>query len=332
MSGPYVYTPPGVQYASTPYVQSHHSPVVNSPYIPPQTFKYSPYAQPGSLPHTPPTPYAHLPHHVLFPSTGDPNIGGAWDYPQRQRRLSGYGGTDNAHYYTPYIAPPTGHVRRHSFNGQFQPPPFQTTPAAFQTPLPPSTLWHPPGAVSTLQMHPGLDGLNWRGQTFINLSMKVFNPSKSLGNGQYVLLSPEDLSHTATWPPITQLRIICDMIPQWPIDLILDEYGVLPGTLPPPITIYDVLYRIHTRLHEQITHDDWRMLPAEKESAVSRAFTKRCKLLPQEEDSEIKRGVKRVDFLLNKVWFKGLVPVPGHGMGFEVAKLIVSRSSHSQPF
>jgi len=127
------------------------------------------------------------------------------------------------------------------------------------------------------------------------------------------------MSHQATWPPATRLRVICDLIPQWPIDLVLDDSLYVPGTVPPPIKVGDLLAAIHRTLHERITHDDWGRLTEEQVVAVSRAYTRRCRMLPQHEMTERKDGVKKVDFLLKNVWFRGLVPTTDP----TVVKLIV---------
>ncbi|TFK70751.1 hypothetical protein BDN72DRAFT_794854 [Pluteus cervinus] len=313
MASPYVYTP-AVSYTPTPYTQNLSNTPMGSPYIPPQPFGHSPYTPVASLPHTPQTPSHPLPNAlnlVPFPGFADPSFVGAWDFPPRQRRLSGYGGNE----YAPY-PPFGGHVRRHSFNGQYPtaPPMFQYSPFQAQTPLPQSTLWLPAAAPTpaptTIQIHPGLDGLNWRGHTHFNLSLKEFAPSKYLSTGQFVLLSPDDLGQQATIPAMTNLRIICDLIPQWPIDIRLDASQFVPGTIPPPIKVLDVFIVVHKSLQEQISHNEWRKLTEEDVLKVSKAYTRRCRLQQVSELNERKEGVKKVDFLLKNIWFRGLVPTP----------------------
>jgi hypothetical protein len=42
---------------------------------------------------------------------------------------------------------------------------------------------------------------------------------------------------------------------------------------------------------------------------VGAAYTRRCRAMPSTELTLRNQGVKKVDFLLGKKWFKGLVPV-----------------------
>jgi len=51
---------------------------------------------------------------------------------------------------------------------------------------------------------------------------------------------------------------------------------------------------------------DWARLTPTEETEVARVYTKRCKGFGVSEMLQRSQGVKRVDFLLGKVWFKGL--------------------------
>ncbi|EEB87743.1 hypothetical protein MPER_14793 [Moniliophthora perniciosa FA553] len=101
----------------------------------------------------------------------------------------------------------------------------------------------------------------------------------------------------------------------------------------------DVLLCIHRSLHTRITHADWARLNSQEEAAVARAYTQRCKALghqgaqayiggqvgigafgPDVEAAELAQGVKRVDFLLGKTWFRGGVVDWAEG----VIKLVVA--------
>jgi hypothetical protein len=103
----------------------------------------------------------------------------------------------------------------------------------------------------------------------------------------------------------------------------------LPSELAPvplPISLGDVLVSLHRAMHERISHADWETLTEEDAQVVTRAFTQRCRAEairsrvppPQLRDREVaerNQGVKRVDFLLGKTVFKGLVRAPGDPEG-----------------
>jgi hypothetical protein len=126
------------------------------------------------------------------------------------------------------------------------------------------------------------------------------------------------------------MRITCDFIRQWPIELEYTPYDMhgqyfsLPsvnGTVP-PITVGDVLYAIHRTLHQQITHLDWGRLTLSEEIAIARAYTRRCRSIPSVAELEASQGVKKVDFLLERYMFRGLVR--GYGEDdYDEWKLIV---------
>ncbi|KAF8902058.1 hypothetical protein CPB84DRAFT_1846478 [Gymnopilus junonius] len=127
----------------------------------------------------------------------------------------------------------------------------------------------------------------------------------------------EELDRLATQPPISRLHIVCDLIPNWPIDM---TYNAPPGhsVTPPPITVGDVLSAIYNALQMRISQMDWATLTPEAVQLVSRAYTKRCRAVPTAELMLRNQGVKKIDFLLGKVWFKGLQRVG------DVVKLVVA--------
>jgi hypothetical protein len=90
-----------------------------------------------------------------------------------------------------------------------------------------------------------------------------------------------------------------------------------------PISLGDVLVSLHRAMHERISHADWETLTEEDAQIVTR---ERCRAEairsrvppPQLRDREVaerNQGVKRVDFLLGKTVFKGLVRAPGDPEG-----------------
>jgi hypothetical protein len=175
-----------------------------------------------------------------------------------------------------------------------------------------------------ITMHPWLNAEMPRSDFIFNLSTPHFAPMRYVGNNQSVLLTSEELGQPATHPPIYQLNMQCDLIPNWPIALQYNPNPYRSGntypTVAPPITLGDVLSGIHNSLQLGISQYDWAALSLEQERAVSKAYTKRCKAMAS--TTMIRNeGVKRVDFLRGKVWFRGLARV---GEGLENLKLIVS--------
>jgi hypothetical protein len=125
------------------------------------------------------------------------------------------------------------------------------------------------------------------------------------------------------------MRILCDVIPQWPIELECTPYEIhgehlsIPSVNEevPPISFGDVLLAIHRALHKQISRLDWERLTPSEEIAIANAYTRRCSI-PSVSQSETNQGVKRVDFLLDRFIFRGLIRAPGED-GYDEWKLIV---------
>lgn len=324
MSSPFVYTPQS-QYQPTPYNHAHFNTPQHSPFIPDATlYPTSPYANSTSLPGSPHFQKTGLPSTVPFP--GDYGAyAPQWEMPQRQRRPSWHGadfpGTPmmGAQWLQP---DPTEYHRRHSF-GHAGSPYHSPQGWPYQAPnVMPS--WQ---QQSLVMIHPWLNGEAPRGDFFFDLSSGAFAPTRLVGPGQSVILSMEDLQQPATHPAITKLEIVHEKIPQWPIHLQFDPYhngqpfqGVSPNA-PPPINVGDILTAIHRFLHQRITHQDWARLSLQEETEISRAYTRRCKNIPNMEVLERAQGVKRVDFLLSQTRFKGLVRV---GTGWERMRMILA--------
>ncbi|KAF7976650.1 hypothetical protein HWV62_5977 [Athelia sp. TMB] len=216
------------------------------------------------------------------------------------------------------------HNRRHSWGNTVQPPPWSSfTPPTANIPL------NFAPRVPQFLIHPFLNGESPRPDFGFDLSASAFRPVRFI-NGLPAELSMEELREPATHPPITHMRITCDAIPQWPIELEYHPYDAsgqhlsLPsaGGGVPPVSLGDVLFAIHSALHTQISHLDWGRLTISEETAIARAYTRRCRSAPSIEQLEASQGVKRVDFLLDRFVFRGLVRAPGDE-GFNEWKLIV---------
>ncbi|KAF8645331.1 hypothetical protein AX16_007906 [Volvariella volvacea WC 439] len=298
MSGPFVYVPSADSYPTpfgVPYPTSQRS-----PFIPAIPIQGSPWTPVSSLPGTPNRPSATLP---AAPDGYIPAY-----IPVHTRRPSWNGTPPSPFHPASLEVPPLGRPRSNSHGA--------TTYVPFQNPAP---MW--PGvnpwfypANQMYVVNPWLNGEAPRSDFLFNLSYPNFAPMRFLGMGQQVALGWEELSQPATHPPITRLEIVCDLIPEWPI--VLDA-----GAQAQPIRLYDVLLVVHRSLHSQITQDDWKRLSDEAQRRVAKAYERRCALLPQLELVQKSQGVKRVDFLRKKIWFRGLVRMP---QGINVMKMIVA--------
>lgn len=314
MSNPYLYTPNAYHaYQPTPYVDPYINQAQPSPFIPNATlYPSSPYS---SAPGTPRR--VHF-DDELFP-----------DLPPRPRRPSWHAGMMPPMAsmelpqsgYSPYLQPAPSYFsnRRHSFGNSTYQSPWSAYNAL------PGSPWLYPSQPPQFQIHPLLNGESPRPDFFFDLSSPVFSPVRRVGPGQSGPLTMDELRQPATYPPITRLRITCDIIPQWPIELEYNPYESGQLQLPVsavPITLGDILVAIHRGLHTRISHIDWARLSLSEETAIARAYTKRCRSIPSLSQLEASQGVRRVDYLLDKVRFRGLLRVMGE-QGFETMKLVV---------
>jgi hypothetical protein len=289
MSGPYVYTP--ATYEPSPYYIHPHTPQ-RSPFIPPANlFPSSPY--------TPPSPYVDLPgtsHAPYYP-----------DYPdgyRRQRRPSWHAGMAAAPPSPSFLGVPfsPAHNRRHSFGHSNRP------------------AWPYSASSQQCQIHPLLNGEAYGSDLYFDISNPAFAPLRRAGPDHMVMLSVEELREPATIPTITTMRITHDAIPHWPIDFEF-VHGEYDAMNPLPITVGDVLWMIHSSLHRQISHQDWARLGQSEVTAIARAYTRRYRSIPSSAQIEASQGVKRVDYLMDRYVFRGLVRAPD-GDGFYHWKLL----------
>lgn len=313
----------------SPYQQ--HSPFIppanltsgGSPYVSPYG---SPYRTATQLPNSSPNtggqiPLPGSPFHDYSPY---PEYGSDWGRPRRPS----YHGPRPDEYVPSWIA---GRERRHSHGVS-----SSGWPSPYSNPSP--GYWPPPQAAypqnwphaappSGFQIHPLLNGDSPRNILIFDLSAPKFSAMKYLGPGQTEWISETELAEPATWPAMNHLRIECDLVPQWPIIFELNPSyfgGQLPhpGTNIPPITLGDVLSKVHDHFNQSIAHVDWAQLSPQDETAIAKAYTTRCKALGSAEAIERSRGVKRIDYALGKVWFRGLTRA---GEGLDVLKLHLAK-------
>jgi hypothetical protein len=328
MSSPYVYIPEYFQ--QTPYVDPYYSQPQSSPFFPPEGLHtHSPFASPRVSPLPSPSPrisQSNTPRRVHFEDEIPlPELS------PRARRPSWHGAS-------PHLSSPMGlglqfmqpspspsfysHLRRHSFGNAPE-------PSWFNTPIM-SSPWMYSSQPTQFRIHPLLNGEAPRPDFFFDLSSPKFSPLRVLAPGHTSFVDIGDLREPATHPPITRLRIVCDAIPHWPIEIQQDTYQTMTTLSPiafpsslPPITLGDILVALHRGLHQQITHLDWAKLSVSEEIAVSRAYTRRCKSVSNYAQLEANQGVKRVDFLLDVFMFRGLMRVPSED-NWETWKLLIA--------
>ncbi|TFK20068.1 hypothetical protein FA15DRAFT_673855 [Coprinopsis marcescibilis] len=313
MSGPYVYQPQ-VAFQPGPYA-FNAPPSPFSPFVPDLShLANSPYSRPASLQNSPNFATTALPTTgVPFPISNDNPF-------YRQRRPSWHGPAptlDDGFLF----APPVGHVRSNSFGAQAAPQqpfyPPATAPiynvnwnSAVNNP------WNQPQQTAGVFIHPWLNGETPRKDFIFNLASVIFNPARMVGmNGQLMPLAAEELAQPATFPHIYELKIVHNKIPQWPVELSYQQpptpfYSPAPtaGQGAPPITVGDVLYQLHQSFHQMITQAEWSELSSSEEREVTHAYRKRCKSMGVGVQGFWEsQGVKRVDYLREKSWFRGLI-------------------------
>ncbi|KAK0204234.1 hypothetical protein DFS33DRAFT_870899 [Desarmillaria ectypa] len=305
MAGRFSYTPAASSYV--PFYVPFAAAAQNSPFIPPAGLYSgtpSPYAPniplPGGSPRLGPVPFpatsggplepfyaptaGWVPHHERRPSwngADHPFLNSPLGVRQRTNSFGGIGGqadTHGDHFYNPSL---------HNLYQQNQQLPMQ------------------------LQINPWLTGYAQAGYLWFDLSMALFNPTRVDNMGMQVPLGMNELKGPATQPHIQRMTIICDVMPYWPITI-----GDGSGGL----ALEDVLQGLYRMMMWRISRDEWQRFPEGDRAAIAKAFARRCRALrnPQLENAERQDGVKRVDLLLGRTMFRGLV-VDG-----SVFKLILS--------
>ncbi|EKM75314.1 hypothetical protein AGABI1DRAFT_132335 [Agaricus bisporus var. burnettii JB137-S8] len=298
----------------SPYVSPYRGSVSlpgGSPHSPnthlPQTFEYSPWQRSTALPYE----YAADAPPPWAPPPTSPTYGGQYSYAPP---------SPSGHHHHHHTRPRS---RSHSHSqGQYEysPSSYYTNPNP-SFPNPTATNYAPNS--QPYHVHPLLDGKHQTSSITFNLSSPTYSPTISVGPGNWSRIPDHELRHPATWPPVHRLRIICDFLPQWPIDIELDPSyfgGGFPqaGANIPPIQVGDVLWKIWESMRTAITQLDWASLPPGNQDAVSKAFAKRYRPYG---NIEREKGVMRIDYTLGKVWFKGLTRV---GDGVDVLKMHVA--------
>jgi hypothetical protein len=182
------------------------------------------------------------------------------------------------------------------------------------------------------QLHNLINGEIITDRLHINFADPDLEFSKRTRSGGHhlVTLSAYDLEQPATNPPMTRVKIVCDAIAQWPVDLQVIGTSLEPHrrrrAALPYLTLEDVVHAVHASLHRKISHGDWGDLSVSRRTEVARAYTRRYKTsgsdwAVRQQQSE---GVKRVDFFLKYTWFKGFTWLEPES-GVERLKLLLGQ-------
>jgi hypothetical protein len=122
----------------------------------------------------------------------------------------------------------------------------------------------------------------------------IFQPTSTVQNldASY----PIQLNIPAVEPPVNAMRLVCKDMP-W-IITIKKSVGF--------VSIGDVFEAIFTQMQEPIIQSEWRLMGSSQQKKVTQRFRYRNDMLRSMGKEEDTRGIRRVDYCLNKVAFAGL--------------------------
>lgn len=201
----------------------------------------------------------------------------------------------------------------------------------------PDWMMHPDSTSPAYQFNPLLVGDSHQ-QTLIVVDMRVssytFEPKRLASPGATTgdALHKEELSQPAAYPGVTEMSVTCDELPHWKMEL---KSAVDPAPSVfysveerrehiPPLTVHDVLLGIQRSVRSSVSHEEWDQLSADQQKSIADAYIRRCRANPETKVFEESQGVRRVDYLLDKHFFKGLV-LPKGPEQFKNVKLIVGK-------
>ncbi|KAF5339136.1 hypothetical protein D9611_011136 [Ephemerocybe angulata] len=116
-------------------------------------------------------------------------------------------------------------------------------------------------------------------------------------------LSQYALTQPATGPALPYLEII---IPSLPWRLIIYNNAERGGV----VTVSDVLAGIYANLRTGVTGPEFNGVSEEARAGITKAYTQRCTRGATSDAAakQLKKGVKRIDFLQGRNTFQGLTP------------------------
>ena len=76
------------------------------------------------------------------------------------------------------------------------------------------------------------------------------------------------------------------------------------------VTIADVFEAVYVQLQESIIHSEWRLMGSSTQKKVTARYQIRSEQLRMQGKADEGRGIRRVDYLLNRTAFVGLKQDP----------------------
>jgi hypothetical protein len=121
-----------------------------------------------------------------------------------------------------------------------------------------------------------------------------------------------DPSGSAFSPPLTSCRIVSSLIP-WVLEIKARDNADY-------ITNMSLLSDIYNCFKKSIDRDVYDSLPTDFKRLVDDSYRHRCAAIPDERASQdaFDYGIRRVDFLLEKIWFAGLLQMRDMFQTFEL--------------
>jgi hypothetical protein len=110
------------------------------------------------------------------------------------------------------------------------------------------------------------------------------------------------LSEPATEPPVPYMELVSSRVP-WKIIIHPSNREV------PIVTVGDLISGIYGNLRLPVSPAEFSLVQSEgQRTRISDAYRRRCKCLPTPEATarDLKKGLKRVDFLESSITFSGL--------------------------
>ncbi|KLO08485.1 hypothetical protein SCHPADRAFT_944401 [Schizopora paradoxa] len=156
----------------------------------------------------------------------------------------------------------------------------------------------------------------------LDLSQPRCSPLTPNGRHGVIPVHPAYLTQGATNPDLSKITITCpELAPfdkDWSITVEPSAFSLSDQA---GVTVADILATVHQAMQTPVTHAEWAKISEKDVYEVSMAFTRRCRALGPDFERERNQGVKRCDFLRDKIVLTGLSQVKsGDGTTF---KLIV---------